>query len=93
MLLYVWAGIYVRFYGCESTELNHNTLACLQAVPVENLILNTTNRGFQTPAGERSQIALLLFSQKRIFKILDFLHNPNNAMTEEKTVQIKQIME
>lgn len=37
-----------RFYGCESPELDFKTLACLQAVPVENLILNTTHRGFDT---------------------------------------------
>jgi len=45
---------------CESTEeLDHNTLACLQAIPVENLILNTTNRGFQTPLGQKSQNGII----------------------------------
>ena len=48
---YVCLCVVYRFYGCESPELDYSTLTCLQSVPVENLILNTTNKGFDISKG------------------------------------------
>jgi hypothetical protein len=45
-----------RLYGCESPELDYSTLTCLQQTPVESIVLNTTNNGFNINAGEWSPL-------------------------------------